>query len=163
MGAAPHTDLEVRKLGASMWKDIVRWLSGTDLERAFGLFRADVQTPNTFGWDNKNGEPPVARGLEPGFPSCEWSFIRVADLILVIGEGLVGSTVEGMFAANPQGHTRVPFAKCYKSPEYRNKRQLELQAKTKKLQELQDQQQKDAEAKGSRDRTKNTGGSKWDT
>jgi len=147
--AALHTDFQVRKLGAALWKDLAKWLEGTDSERVLGLFRADNQTPKTFGWDTKNGEqPPAARGLEPGTPACDWSFIPVVDLIQVIGEGVVGSTTEGMFAANPLGHKRCTLAQCYKGKDYRNKRKAE-----ELVREVKEKESGEA---------KSNGRSKWD-
>merc|ERR1712039_782480 len=105
-------DHEIRKLGAALWKDLTKWLTGTDMERVLGLFRADTQTPKTFGWESK--EPMVPRGLAPGTPQATWSFVPVSDLLLVIGEGLVGITSEGIFANNPVGHKRLKLQQCYK-------------------------------------------------
>merc|ERR1719282_901127 len=68
--AAPYTDLEMRKLGAALWKDLTKWLAGTGSERVLGLFRADTQTPKTFGWDGKDKEATVPRGLAPGTPQA---------------------------------------------------------------------------------------------
>jgi len=99
-----------------LWKDITKWLAGNELERVLGLFTADTQGPKTFGWDNKAGEAAVARGLEPGTPPAEWSFVPVTDLLLVVGDGIVGATSEGIFAAaNMLGHKRLTLAQCYKT------------------------------------------------
>lgn len=111
--AAPMTDLEVRKLGYLLWKDIVAWSAGTDAERVLGLFRTDHQTSKTFGWDSK-AEAAASRGLEPGTPPGEWSFVPVSDLLLLVGEGIVGITAEGMFADKPGGYKRMSLAQCYK-------------------------------------------------
>jgi len=111
--AAQLTDLDMRKLATHLWKDIAKWATNTDVERVFGLFRAEHQTAKTFGWDNK-AEPTVARGMEPGTPQAEWSFVPVSDLLLVVGEGLVGITVEGVFGETPAGHKRLALAQCYK-------------------------------------------------
>lgn len=111
-GAATLTDGEVRKLGVTLWKELLKWLS-PDCERALGLFRADTQTSKTFGWDSKNES--ASRGLEPGLPPAEWAFIPVLDLISVVAEGVVGVTSEGLFAAaNPLGHKRIGLKECYK-------------------------------------------------
>lgn len=117
-GAALHTDLEVRKLGTRLWKDIAKWAAGSSSARVLGLFTADHQTSKTFGWDTKAGEKeqtPVARGLEPGTPPADWSFVPVVDLLLLVGEGLAGVTSEGMSANNLSGHKKLTCAQCYKS------------------------------------------------
>lgn len=103
-GGAPQTDKEVRRLCGALWKDIARWANGKAVaERGLGLFRADNQTS-------------VSRGLEPGSDPADWAFVPLADLILVVGEGLIGCTVEGLFAESPVGHKRRLFASCYKKP-----------------------------------------------
>merc|ERR1740123_1313485 len=59
-------------------------------------------------------EPPPegvnwpARGLPPG-PPCEWAFAPAVDLLLIVGEGAVGITAEGIFADNRSGHKRRTF------------------------------------------------------
>ncbi|CAE7027036.1 unnamed protein product [Symbiodinium natans] len=113
--AIPLTDTEVRKLGLLLWKDIVRWVQETEANRFLGLFRADHQTSKTFGWDGK--EMSTSRGLEPLEPGAtppEWSFVPVTDLFLVVGEGLVGVTTEGIFAEKAKGQKRTSLRDCYK-------------------------------------------------
>ncbi|CAE8614749.1 unnamed protein product, partial [Polarella glacialis] len=111
--ALPVTDHEVRKLAAMLWKDIINWSKGTDVERVLGLYKCDHQTSKTFGWDAK-AEAAASRGLEPGLPPAEWCFIPAADLLLVVGEGLVGITTEGLFADKPKGQKRQKLEQCYK-------------------------------------------------
>jgi len=113
-GASSHTDKEVRKLGAALWKDIAKWAATCEAQRGLSLFRADHQTSKTFGWDGRPEAPGPSRGLDPDSPPAEWAFVPLADLILVVGEGLVGCTVEGMLAESPIGHRRRPFSQCYK-------------------------------------------------
>lgn len=102
-GAALRTDPEVRKLGHALWQDIASWAEDTEAARGLGLFRADHQTPRTFGWDRRQG---AAQGGVPEEAS-DWAFIPVADLLLVVGEGIVGITAEGVFADNAAGHRRL--------------------------------------------------------
>uniref|UniRef100_A0A7S3VXZ6 Uncharacterized protein n=1 Tax=Strombidinopsis acuminata TaxID=141414 RepID=A0A7S3VXZ6_9SPIT len=111
--SAKYTDAEVRKLGNVLWKDIVAWAQKTDTERVLRLFKADTQTPKTFGWDGK-AMANVPRGMDPDTPPAEWSFVPVSDLLLVVGEGLIGMTIEGMFADNNPGHKRKTLMQCYK-------------------------------------------------
>lgn len=115
-GASSPSDKEVRKLCARLWKEVVCWASGCDAKRGLSLFRADHQTPKTFGWDGKPdaSTTQVSRGLEPGTPPADWAFIPAADLLFVIGEGVIGMTVEGMFVDNPVTHKRRSFSKCFK-------------------------------------------------
>jgi len=111
--AAPLTDTEVRKLGWLLWKDIVRWAeTAADLQRLLGVFKADHQTSKTFGWDGK--ETGGTRGLEPGLPPADWSFIPVSDIFLVVGEGMVGITTEGIFSDKAKGQPRTRLKDCYK-------------------------------------------------
>lgn len=114
-GAAKLTDKELRKIGATLWKEVVAWIGTGDAERGLGLFKADHQTPETFGWDGKvEAQTAASRGLEPGTPPADWAFVPVMDLLLILAEGLIGITAEGVFADSPTGHKRIPFALCYK-------------------------------------------------
>jgi len=113
--AASVTDAEVRKLAAALWKDIAEWASSSELDRCLGLLKADHQTSKTFGWDSKGEQAAAARGLEPGAPPAVWAFVPLADLLLAVGEGIVGLTTEGIFADNPAGHRRLLLAQCYKT------------------------------------------------
>ncbi|CAK9101354.1 unnamed protein product [Durusdinium trenchii] len=112
---APLTDTDVRKLGLLLWKDIAAWAQRSEISRYLGLFRADHQTSKTFGWDGK--EMPSTRGLEPARVPPEWSFVPVTDLFLVVGEGLVGITTEGIFGDLPKGTGRTSLRECYKKRE----------------------------------------------
>jgi len=120
--AVPGTDSELRKLAAALWKNIAKWaasgLAGNEVGRGLGLFRADNQTSRTFGWDGKTDSmaTQAARSLEPGASPAVWAFIPASDLLLVVGEGLVGITGEGVFADNRSGHKPVSFKDCYKKP-----------------------------------------------
>lgn len=125
--AVPLTDTEVRKLGLLLWKDIVSWAEHTEINRYLGLFRADHQNSKTFGWDGK--ESGRTRGLEPMATPAEWSFVPVTDLFLVVGEGLVGITTEGIFAEKLKGQGRSSLRDCYKKREKENKNVAKSSAK----------------------------------
>merc|ERR1711908_139038 len=92
-GATSPTDVELRKLVALLWKDVVSWASrggaGSDAERVLALFRSDHQNSRTFGWEAKADAPKESEEAK-----AEWSFVPASDLILVAGEGLVGISAE---------------------------------------------------------------------
>lgn len=100
-----HPDL--RNLAADLWKEV---LLAEGESRCLGLFKADVQTPQTFGWAGRSKAP---RGLEPDFPLCEWAFVPMSDLLLAVAEGIVGITSEGIFADNFPGHQRFTLEELY--------------------------------------------------
>jgi len=111
-GAIAMTDPEVRKMVAALWADVVEWGNKEGLERHLGLFTAE----------------PVRQSdgsIAP--PTDQWSFVPAADLLLVVGEGIVGLTVEGVFADNRPGHEPVTFieakngATCKEKPKKRSK------------------------------------------
>eukprot|EP00438_Fugacium_kawagutii_P029748 Skav215802 [mRNA] locus=scaffold3885:118882:121384:+ [translate_table: standard] len=103
-GALPLTHPELRTFTADLWKEILKWAeSNAANQRCLGLFKADVQTPQTFGWA---GRSKAIRGLDPDFPLCEWAFVPMSDLLLAVAEGIVGITSEGIFADNFPGHQR---------------------------------------------------------
>jgi len=101
-GAAAWSDPELRKLCAALWRDFADPLAkATDKEtetarRALGLFRTESR-----------GVADVTE--REGAAPAEWAFVPAADLLLLVGEGLVGITVEGVFAdsGSPQ---RLPYA-----------------------------------------------------
>lgn len=102
--AAPWSDPEVRKLCAALWRDFADPLSsgdgGTDADgarRCLGLFRT-----------GSRGAADVAaqRGAAP----AEWAFVPATDLLLIVGEGIVGTTVEGVFADGPASRQRLAYA-----------------------------------------------------
>jgi len=101
-GAVAPTDPEVRRLAAALWKDMVTWALQTDVELAGQglIFFQSEPPPEGVNWP--------ARGLPPG-PPCEWAFAPTTDLLLVVGEGAVGITAEGIFADNRSGHKRRTF------------------------------------------------------
>lgn len=100
--ATPWSDPEVRKLCAALWRDFVDPLGQSEAantegaRRSLGLFRTESR-----------GAADVAaqRGAAP----AEWAYVPAADLLLIVGEGLVGCTVEGVFVAGTSAE-RSPFA-----------------------------------------------------
>lgn len=119
--AAPHTDAEVRKLGHALWKDIAEWAVACGAERGLGLFKADHQTPKTFGWDQKaDGEKKDGDKEDDDEEPPEWAYIPVSDLLIVVGEGVVGMTAEGVFAENAPGHKHLGFEEAIKKQDDNN-------------------------------------------
>ena len=116
-GALPLTHPDLRTLAADLWKEILKWTesgAGASHGRSLGLFKADVQTSQTFGWAGRSKAP---RGLEPDFPICEWAFVPMSDLLLTVAEGIVGITSEGIFADNFPGHQRFTVEEFYEKIE----------------------------------------------
>jgi len=89
-----------------MWKDIAKWVAeevegaGDEAARGLALFHAEPDR--------------IAGPLRCSEPLAEWAFVPISDLLLVVGEGRVGITAEGIFADNPPGHKRLSLADCYK-------------------------------------------------
>ena len=105
--AVPLADVEVQKLTAALWNDVAKWASGShEAQRGMSLFTADTL--------RAGAEEVQPRGLEPGTPPATWAFIPMSDLLLVLGESLVGITAEGVFSDNPMGHKRLRLEDCYK-------------------------------------------------
>jgi len=102
-GAAPVTDPEVRRLCAALWRDVAAWArkegDGQQQQHSLELFAAEP-----------GGRADPAKGIDPGGHAAEWSFVPAADLLLVVGEGIVGITAEGVFADTELGYGRLSFA-----------------------------------------------------
>jgi len=99
--AVKPTDPEVMQLANAIWKDVTEWaMADAELSRPLELFRAEPA-----------GRTFVARGIEPSNDDqpLQWAFVPATDLFLVIGEGMVGLTAEGMFSENVLGHERLTF------------------------------------------------------
>lgn len=88
--ALPSTSAEVRKLTAGLWKDFAEWASSpeVDAKRQLALFAGGAE-------------------LEGG-SSADWAFVPASDLLLVLGEGIVGITAEGVFLEALQGAPEPP-------------------------------------------------------
>eukprot|EP00928_Gymnodinium_smaydae_P042788 TRINITY_DN28782_c0_g1_i1.p1 TRINITY_DN28782_c0_g1~~TRINITY_DN28782_c0_g1_i1.p1 ORF type:complete len:524 (-),score=110.57 TRINITY_DN28782_c0_g1_i1:68-1435(-) len=102
VAAVAWSDLELRKLCAALWRDFVDPLEKTQgaeaeaVRRCLNLFRSD-----------RRGAGDVA--AQKGAAPPEWAYVPATDLLLIVGSGIVGATVEGVFA---DGSTtkRLPFA-----------------------------------------------------
>jgi len=97
-GAVPATDPEVRLLGAALWRDVAEW--------AEPFFRPDP--------GSKFQPPPSPLELFTSEPDSEaqWAFVPVADLLLIVGQGIVGATAEGVFTNGQKGYVRETFAEA---------------------------------------------------
>lgn len=94
--AAPFTDPDVRQMCAALWRDIAEWARTPECgcDRHLSLFTAEPPAPGT-----PEGETPN-----------EWAFVPAADILLIVGESLVGITAEGVFVENKPGHDRMSWA-----------------------------------------------------
>mmetsp|Transcript_120636 Transcript_120636/g.341753 ORF Transcript_120636/g.341753 Transcript_120636/m.341753 type:complete len:690 (-) Transcript_120636:15-2084(-) len=95
-GAASVYHAEVRKLAAALWRDVAEWARQVDAERHLALVRAEAP-----GHESRRQQDAERR--------AEWAFCPATDLLLLIGEGVVGVTVEGIFV-NTLGHDTQSFA-----------------------------------------------------
>eukprot|EP00913_Durusdinium_trenchii_P011048 g10372.t1 len=102
--AAAWSDPELRKLCAALWRDFADPLEKEDGEdaatarRCLNLFRAESR---------KSSDVECQQGAAP----AEWAFVPASDLLLLLGEGFVGVTLEGVFAAGDGARrARLAFA-----------------------------------------------------
>ncbi|CAE7669658.1 Rbm17 [Symbiodinium pilosum] len=89
------SDPEVQKLCMVLWKDIVSWV-GEDFLRHLRLFQAS----------------DAGGGIDD---STKWAFVPAVDLLLLVGEGLVGCAAEGCFVQSDSTTTRKPFLDALKN------------------------------------------------
>lgn len=75
-------------LAADLWRDIVDWAKDNDGQRSLQLFAADGSEGAAFS------KEALARRGRP-----DWSFVPASDLFLLVGSGVVGITIEGIFWA----------------------------------------------------------------
>eukprot|EP00927_Polykrikos_kofoidii_P047604 TRINITY_DN41858_c0_g1_i1.p1 TRINITY_DN41858_c0_g1~~TRINITY_DN41858_c0_g1_i1.p1 ORF type:complete len:651 (+),score=136.23 TRINITY_DN41858_c0_g1_i1:215-2167(+) len=106
------TDPEVMLLATAIWKDVTEW-ARTDLATAqhLELFTSEP-----------TGRVYVARGIDMGDQPSQWAFVPAMDILLIVGEGIVGFTAEGIFADNVIGHEKMPFAEAMVSEHARVRR-----------------------------------------
>lgn len=105
-GTVPLTHPEVRKMLAALWKEVVEFAQQEGLDRHLGLFSADpVRQPDG------NFAPPID----------QWCFVPAADLLLIVGDGIVGQTAEGVFGDSRPGHEPVSFEDALKGDEVKKK------------------------------------------
>jgi len=86
-------DADVRKLAVSLWRDVAAWISKSDAKDHLRLFSAEpVGQPD--------GPMDAVSSI---FGDPEWAFVPATDMLLTVGEGIVGVTAEGFMADGPQG------------------------------------------------------------
>jgi hypothetical protein len=90
--AVPITDKEIRSLGATILKDFAEFARTEDAHRAIELFTAEMGATDSQGVQE------------------EWAFVPVADVLLVVGEEMIGLTSEGVFLEALQGVPVPPAA-----------------------------------------------------
>mmetsp|Transcript_6440 Transcript_6440/g.11188 ORF Transcript_6440/g.11188 Transcript_6440/m.11188 type:complete len:629 (+) Transcript_6440:94-1980(+) len=109
--ALPCTDKEVRQLAAMMWAEVVTWArSEADLERHLQLFTGEASSRLT-----------AAKGTDAVEEPAEWGYVPASDIFLVVGDGIVGLTCEGIFAENPPGHDRLTLDEALHGPKKRER------------------------------------------
>lgn len=90
--AASVADLDVRKLSVALWRDIVKWAEQNDAVSHLRLFRDSTSCESA-------GEQDI-----------QWAFVPASDILLTLGEGIVGITREGLMARGPSGYVRESFS-----------------------------------------------------
>eukprot|EP00931_Biecheleriopsis_adriatica_P100670 TRINITY_DN75935_c0_g1_i1.p1 TRINITY_DN75935_c0_g1~~TRINITY_DN75935_c0_g1_i1.p1 ORF type:complete len:798 (-),score=214.17 TRINITY_DN75935_c0_g1_i1:90-2483(-) len=92
--AARFNDEEVQKLCMALWNDIAAWGEREDgLQRHLTLFRSDSESEDKQRWD----------------------FVPGTDLLLLIGEGVVGCSADGFCARlSSEGHMRRTYVEALK-------------------------------------------------
>jgi len=91
----PLQDPEVRKFVAALWKDVTAWATEQEIDSPLLLFRAEP-----------SGRVDTTGAIHPRGPEAEWALIPATDLLVTVGEGIVGVTVEGITANGPKGFLR---------------------------------------------------------
>lgn len=113
------SDKEVRLMCAALWKDIAEWARGEgDAARPLSLFTAEATV------SPEGAEVP---------PTDEWAFVPASDLLLVLAEGIVGITAEGLGAADAKpGHERMTFAEALEDKKPKEKDEEKDEKKSRK-------------------------------
>eukprot|EP00930_Biecheleria_cincta_P039841 TRINITY_DN27343_c0_g2_i1.p1 TRINITY_DN27343_c0_g2~~TRINITY_DN27343_c0_g2_i1.p1 ORF type:complete len:640 (-),score=124.67 TRINITY_DN27343_c0_g2_i1:63-1982(-) len=116
------SDKEVRLLCAAIWSDIAEWARGEgDAARPLSLFTAEATT------SPEGAEVP---------PTDEWAFVPASDLLLVLAEGIVGITAEGLGAADAKpGHERITFAEAMEDKKPEEKKEKDDEKKSRRDEE----------------------------
>lgn len=78
------TESVVRKIAADVWEDVADWARNNDAMRQMELFRADGSESSVLCKDLVGQR-------------ADWSFVPAADLFLLLCDGQLGITHEGLF------------------------------------------------------------------
>lgn len=136
-------DKEVRLMVSALWQDISDWVQTEEQgPRFLSLFTA---------------EPPQAPDGTEAPQVDQWAFIPASDLLLVVGEGIVGISAEGFGAADAKpGHERMSFdeamaGKKEKVKEVENDEKEKKKSKDKDRSKSRDDKKKDKDGKPTND------------
>lgn len=98
-GALPATDRELRLLADALWRDVADWArKEANAEHHLELFTAE---PSLAG---------AATSEEKAPKEAAWAYLPAMDLLLVVGEGILGITAEGAFTESGPASERRTFA-----------------------------------------------------
>jgi len=134
-------DKEVRLMSVALWQDITEWV------------KMDAQGPRFLSLFT--AEPPVAPDGTEAPLVDEWAFVPATDIFLVVGEGIVGVTAEGIGADAKPGHDRMTFDEAMAVERKKKEAEEEEKEKEKKKSKDKDKDAKDKDrGKGDKDRSK---------
>jgi len=97
--ASTIQDADVRKLAVSLWRDVAAWVSKSDMKDHLRLFTAEPV-------GHPDGPTDAVSNI---FGGAEWAFVPATDILLIVGEGIVGVTAEGFMADGPPGYRCETF------------------------------------------------------
>ena len=106
----PDGDLEIQKLCMVLWKDTAPWVGDGFLQH-LRLFQAS-DAGTALQQRSKLGLALLHKAFQRTVvgPSIDdetkWAFVPATDLLLLVGEGLVGCTAEGCFVQSDSGAAR---------------------------------------------------------
>ncbi|CAE7947319.1 RBM17 [Symbiodinium sp. KB8] len=115
----PDGDLEIQKLCMVLWKDTAPWVGDGFLQH-LRLFQAS-DAGTALQQRSKLGLALLHKAFQRTVvgPSIDdetkWAFVPATDLLLLVGEGLVGCTAEGCFVQSDSGAARKPFLEALKN------------------------------------------------
>eukprot|EP00933_Yihiella_yeosuensis_P017442 TRINITY_DN14570_c0_g1_i1.p1 TRINITY_DN14570_c0_g1~~TRINITY_DN14570_c0_g1_i1.p1 ORF type:complete len:419 (+),score=115.13 TRINITY_DN14570_c0_g1_i1:239-1495(+) len=139
------TDPEVRKLCAALWRDIVVWAEGEgDAKRHLELYRSDKT-----GQAEEDGSEKKEEKEGIG----EWDYLPATELLLLVGDGVVACTSEGLAAKADRGHEQMTFMEALQSYRTNKRKEAEKAAagvgkdddSSRKRQKTEDGEEKEVE------------------
>merc|ERR1712242_135274 len=98
----PATDEQLRKLSMALWRDFVKWAEENEAGGLLQLFRAEP-----------SGRIDPTNGIHPLGHEAEWAFVPAADLLLVVGQGMLGINCQGIVGTDGlKGYDQETFEEC---------------------------------------------------